>query len=180
MASMNWDLSALMAGGDEKTPKRILTCLYQLSEQLRYWQNHVEMDNLATDFRQNLERTASDAAKAKTTSDALLEKSKTPPAALENGHVVIGEGGISVKDDEGSPSVRLTKLGASVSALRVGGVEITEWIRSAALQAMAEKIVLSAEAPEGRGILWLRPDGAARTPEGYLPCDVLYIPEENE
>ena len=177
MASMNLDLSALIKGGeDEKTQKRILNCLYQLTEELRYWQNHVEMDNLTANFRQSLERMADDADRAKKTSDALLEKSKTPPAALENDHVVIGEGGISVKDDEGRVSARLTKQGAIVKTLTVGGTDITHLMRNAALEALAEKIAVSVDKPGGSGVVWLRPSGEA-APDGCVMCDVLFIPE---
>ena len=57
MAQINLDTSALSrindgTLSDQKERKAILDYLYQLTEQLRYWQNNVELDNLTEEARQ--------------------------------------------------------------------------------------------------------------------------------
>lgn len=57
MANINldWDgLNRISAESldDRQERKKILNFLYQLTEQLRYWQNHLELDNMTEEFQQ--------------------------------------------------------------------------------------------------------------------------------
>ena len=70
---MNIDLDRLGKIGqedlkDEKTQKRIFQYLYQLCEQLKYWQYHMEEENMTEELREKIEKAADPDVKTMSTS----------------------------------------------------------------------------------------------------------------
>lgn len=57
---------------DEKERKKILNFLYQLTEQLQYWQTHLELDNMTDEFQQDYAGMKTATVTLRKTSDSIL------------------------------------------------------------------------------------------------------------
>ena len=173
MAKLNLDLKALQGDlNDRETLKRMKQALYQFSEELRYWQNHVEPDNLTSDFRTRLQQTADDAQYARQKTVDIARDLSEPAVALENACVSVGAEGVTVKDGQGVTAVRLTGDGAEVSVLTVGGTPLATLIRDG-----VRGHVCVSDAMPGPGCVWVLPGQEAEDHPGAYLCRVLYVPE---
>ena len=154
MAQMNIDLDRLGKIGqedlkDEKTQKRIFQYLYQLSEQLKYWQYHMEEDNMTEELRAKIDKAAESNLNTLTTS--------------------ITDEGIIIKDREGNVVMMIGENGdmslKSVTAddLTVGGRSL-----GTVLEAFLDsKIVVSDTQPAQSGVIWVQPQGSGSTAARY-------------
>lgn len=144
MAQMNIDLTRLEKIGaedldDAKTRKRLLQYLYQLSEQLKYWQYHVEEENLTPALQQKIAAGEREDVETKT--------------------AAVNDDGIQVKDKDGNITAELSQNGdlvvksVTTGSLTVGGKEL-----GTILEALkGAQIVVSETQPSGHGIIWVEP-----------------------
>ena len=143
MARMNIDLEKLGEIGqedldDKQTRKRLYQYLYQLSEQLKYWQYHVEEENLSAALVEKIEETVKEMV-TKTTS--------------------VTDDGIRVTDKDGEESFSVSQAGdviagtVTTGSLTVGGQDLGTVIGNI----LAGRIIVSETQPEGRNVIWLEP-----------------------
>ena len=170
MAMINLDPEALKWDpNDPRSGKALQGYLYQLTDQLRYWQNHVEEENLTGDFRRSLQNTAGLAAAANSAAAELRRAVSKPARALRNDLVSVTDAGIRVGDGQDGEAARLDAEG-----LRLRGLTLEE-VLTALLRGV---ICVSREMP-GPGCIWVIP-GEASGAEGAVECRVLYVPKEVE
>lgn len=147
MAQMNIDLDRLGKIGqedlkDEKTQKRIFQYLYQLCEQLKYWQYHMEEENMTEELREKIEKAADPDVKTMSTS--------------------VTDEGIEVRDKDGNVVLTIGETGditaRSVTAedLMVGG----QGLGSVLEAFLGQKIIVSETQPDAHGVIWVQPQTA--------------------
>ncbi len=136
MAQMNIDLERLGSIGqedlsDRKVQKRLYQYLYQLSEQLKYWQYHLEEENLAPELAEKIEEAAGD----------------------DDGE------GIEVTDQDGNPTMTVGENGdivcnsVTTNTLTVGGQDIGTLINAI----IDKRIIISETQPDETGVIWVQP-----------------------
>ena len=145
MAQMNIDLNRLEKIGQEdlddaKTRRRLYQYLYQLSEQLKYWQYHVEEENLTPALQEKIAAGEREDVETKSAS--------------------VNDDGIQVKDKDGNITAELSQNGDLVAqsvtagSLTVGGKELGTVLE----EFLSGRIVISETQPEGHGIVWIQPE----------------------
>ena len=86
MAQMKLDTSGLerISNGDldsKKERQAILDYLYQLTEQLRYWQNNLEQDNLTESFSRDIDGIRSTVEDAEGNISKIIQRAEIPDDA---------------------------------------------------------------------------------------------------
>lgn len=147
MAQMNIDLDRLGQIGqedltDEKTQKRLYQYLYQLSEQLKYWQYHMEEENMTEALREKIDRASDPNVKTMSTS--------------------ITNDGIMIRDRDGSTVMTIGENGdltvnsVTTSALTIGGRDLGTLLEAF----LWSRIIVSETQPSARGVIWVQPQSA--------------------
>ena len=159
MAQMNIDLDRLGKLGQEdlsdaKTQKRIYQYLYQLCEQLKYWQYHVEEENMTESLQQKIEEASRPDVETMTTS--------------------VTDDGIEVKDKDGNvvltigQSGDLTSRSVTAETLTVGGRDL-----GTVLEAFLwGKIIVSETQPDAHGVVWVQPQSSGSGTAGQVRYSV--------
>ena len=161
MAQINIDLDRLGRLGqedlkDEKTQKRIFQYLYQLSEQLKYWQYNMEEENMTEALRAKIDK-ASD-PNVKTMSTTVTDE------------------GITIRDREGRTVMTIGENGdltvnsVTTQALTIGGRDLGTVLEAF----LASRIIISETQPSARGVIWIQPQN-----EGGGVASVTYAKEGN-
>lgn len=161
--ALNWDPK------DPRSGKALQGYLYQLTDQLRYWQNHVEEENLTGDFRRSLRNTADIAAAANSAAAELRRAMARPARALRNDLVSVTEAGIRVGDGQGG----------EVARLDAGGLRLRGFTLEEVLTALLRGVICVSQDRPSPGCIWVIP-GEASDMEGAVECRVLYVPKEVE
>ncbi len=147
MANMNIDLEKLGQIGqedltDKKVQQRLYQYLYQLIEQLKYWQYHLEEENLSTDLQAKLEAAGE--------------------SDVDTGTILVNDSGITVTDKTGNVTMKVGEKGdvivnsLTTEALTVGGQELGTLLEAF----LNSKIIVSETQPEATGVIWLQPSTA--------------------
>ncbi|MBR2747178.1 MAG: hypothetical protein IKD95_02330 [Bacteroidales bacterium] len=150
MAQMNIDLDKLGRIGqedlkDEKTLKRIFQYLYQLSEQLKYWQYHMEEENMTEELQEKIRKASEKDVKTMSTT--------------------ITDEGIMIKDREGNTVMTIGENGdMSLKSLTTQDLTVNGKSLGTVLEAFLDsKIVVSDTQPEGSGLIWIMPQSGGST-----------------
>ncbi len=144
MAQMNIDLDRLGKISqddltDSKTLKKIVQYLYQLSEQLKYWQYNLEEENLTPDLQRKLAKasgTSVSTASTEVTDEGIDVTDQTGRTSL-----VIGENG------------DITARSVTTQALTVGGSDLGTLMEAL----LGSRIIVSETQPDAAGVVWIQP-----------------------
>lgn len=148
MAQINLDTSALSRINDsnldsQKERKAILDYLYQLTEQLRYWQNNVEMENMTEEFRQIITGIQNGNTELRVETDKIIARVEDTEGNLSEFTITAEEILQRVENAEGdigNLSVQADEIAARVEDAE-GDV--------ASLQVMADQIAMQVENTQG-------------------------------
>ena len=144
---MNIDLDRLGKIGqddlkDEKTQKRIFQYLYQLCEQLKYWQYHMEEENMTEELREKIEKAADPDVKTMSTS--------------------VTDEGIEVRDKDGNVVLTIGETGdITAGSVTTGDLTVGGQGLGSVLEAfLGQKIIVSETQPDAHGVIWVQPQTA--------------------
>ena len=144
MAQMNIDLDRLGKIGqedlkDEKTQKRIFQYLYQLSEQLKYWQYHMEEENMTEELQEKIRKASEKDVKTMSTT--------------------ITDEGIMIKDREGNTVMTIGENGdMNLKSVTTQDLTVNGKNLGTVLEAFLDsRIVVSDTQPAGSGLIWIQP-----------------------
>lgn len=141
---MNIDLDKLGKLGqgdlkDEKTLKRIVQYLYQLSEQLKYWQYNMEEENLSAVLREKINQASEPFINTESTS--------------------VTNTGITIRGKDGSLVMTvgqnggLTTKSVTTNSLTVNGQELGVLLDAY----FRSRIIVSDTEPDAHGVVWVQP-----------------------
>lgn len=169
MAQINLDTSALSRINDsnldsQKERKAILDYLYQLTEQLRYWQNNVELDNLTEESRKVITGIVNGNAVLQVQQDKILAKVEDQDGNIAQIVILADEIQQIVQDMEGNvTSISQTAERAMIKAENAEGrmalleVSVDE-IRQMVGTQSGQKSYVQWEAPDAPlyGDIWIK------------------------
>ena len=169
MAQINLDTSALSRINDgnldsQKERKAILDYLYQLTEQLRYWQNNVELDNLTEESRKVITGIVNGNALLQVQQDKILAKVEDQDGNIAQIVILADEIQQIVQDMEGNvTTITQTAESAMIKAENAEGrmalleVSVDE-IRAMVGTQSGQKSYVQWEEPEAPlyGDIWIK------------------------
>lgn len=155
MAQINLDTSALARINDsnldsQKERKAILDYLYQLTEQLRYWQNNIEAENLTEEFRTEYEGIRKTIKDEKGNLSQLIQNAESLKARVEN-----AEGDItSLMLEADSIAAQVENAVGDIAGLQIEADMISQRVENAEGDATsavftAEQAMIKADNAEG-------------------------------